>query len=113
LPNGTKSLVPAIRRASRSSSPRPPDSAPEPGVSFQVTSFEDLDAAEGCFDLVISGAAFHWIDPDGTGARSETRGDQQMPATLKLTHKAIGAEVRRGPYASFVVPRLALKLVRD
>jgi hypothetical protein len=78
--------------------------------------------------------------------RSETRGDQQMPATLKLTHKAIGAEVRRGTYdvvvdgervgsvemnhtieipvepgrhtlqvflASFAVPRLALKLVRD
>jgi hypothetical protein len=30
--------------------------------------------------------------------RSETRGDQQMPATLKVTHKAIGAEVRRGAY---------------
>ncbi|HET9112041.1 MAG TPA: hypothetical protein VFN78_14525 [Ktedonobacterales bacterium] len=28
----------------------------------------------------------------------ETRGDQQMSATLKLTHKAIGAEVRRGVY---------------
>jgi Penicillin-Binding Protein C-terminus Family len=25
-------------------------------------------------------------------------GDQQMSATLKLTHKAIGAEVRRGTY---------------
>jgi hypothetical protein len=42
-----------------------------------------------------------------------------MPATLKLTHKAIGVEVRRGTYdavvflASFAVPRLALKLVRD
>jgi hypothetical protein len=34
-----------------------------------------------------------------------------MSATLKLTHKAIGAEVRRGTYD--VVPRLALKLVRD
>ena len=31
-------------------------------------------------------------------ARSETTGDQQMPATLKVTHKAIGAEVRRGTY---------------
>jgi hypothetical protein len=30
--------------------------------------------------------------------RSEKRGDQQMSATLKLTHKATGAEVRRGPY---------------
>jgi ubiquinone/menaquinone biosynthesis C-methylase UbiE len=33
-------------------------------VSFQVTSFEDLEADGGSFDLVISGAAFHWIDPE-------------------------------------------------
>jgi ubiquinone/menaquinone biosynthesis C-methylase UbiE len=33
-------------------------------VSFQVTSFEDLAAADGSFDLVISSAAFHWIDPE-------------------------------------------------
>jgi ubiquinone/menaquinone biosynthesis C-methylase UbiE len=32
-------------------------------VSFQVTSFEDLAAADRSFDLVISSAAFHWIDP--------------------------------------------------
>src|SRR5580693_108092 len=31
-------------------------------------------------------------------AASGTTGDQQMPATLKVTHKAIGAEVRRGAY---------------
>jgi hypothetical protein len=36
--------------------------------------------------------------PSSQKRRSGTRGDQQMPATLKLTHKAIGAEVRRGPY---------------
>jgi hypothetical protein len=30
--------------------------------------------------------------------RSGTRGGQPMSATLKLTHKAIGAEVRRGTY---------------
>jgi hypothetical protein len=29
---------------------------------------------------------------------TKPRGDQQMSATLKLTHKAIGAEVRRGTY---------------
>jgi len=34
------------------------------GVCFQVTSFEDLAAADASFALVISGAAFHWIDPD-------------------------------------------------
>ncbi len=33
------------------------------GVSFRTTSFEDLDAPDGSFDLVISSAAFHWIDP--------------------------------------------------
>jgi ubiquinone/menaquinone biosynthesis C-methylase UbiE len=33
-------------------------------VSFQVTSFEDLDAADASFNLVISSAAFHWIDPE-------------------------------------------------
>ncbi len=30
--------------------------------------------------------------------RSPIRGDQQMSAMLKLTHKSIGAEVRRGTY---------------
>jgi ubiquinone/menaquinone biosynthesis C-methylase UbiE len=35
-----------------------------PEVSFCVTSFEDLSAADATFDLVISGAAFHWIDPE-------------------------------------------------
>jgi hypothetical protein len=30
--------------------------------------------------------------------RSATRGDQRMSATLKLTHNAIGAEVRRAAY---------------
>jgi ubiquinone/menaquinone biosynthesis C-methylase UbiE len=34
------------------------------GVSFQVTSFEDLGAADASFNLVISSAAFHWIDPE-------------------------------------------------
>lgn len=33
-------------------------------VSFQVTSFEDLAAPDESFDLIISSAAFHWIDPE-------------------------------------------------
>ena len=37
---------------------------PDAEVSFQVTSFEDLVAADRSFDLVISSAAFHWIDPE-------------------------------------------------
>jgi hypothetical protein len=34
--------------------------------------------------------------------RSEWRGDEQVPATLRLTHKAIGAEVRRAAYGVVV-----------
>jgi ubiquinone/menaquinone biosynthesis C-methylase UbiE len=33
-------------------------------VSFHATSFEELAAADASFDLVISSAAFHWIDPE-------------------------------------------------
>jgi ubiquinone/menaquinone biosynthesis C-methylase UbiE len=34
------------------------------GVSFHVTSFEAMAAADASFGLVISSAAFHWIDPE-------------------------------------------------
>ncbi len=40
------------------------------GISFQVTSFEDLAAADASFDLVISGAAFHWVDPEVAFSKS-------------------------------------------
>ena len=33
-------------------------------ASFEVTSFEELTAADASFDLVNSSAAFHWIDPE-------------------------------------------------
>jgi hypothetical protein len=33
-------------------------------VCFKATSFEDFAAPEGSFDLIISGTAFHWIDPE-------------------------------------------------
>ena len=33
-------------------------------VSFHVAPFEDLAMADASFDLVISSAAFHWIDPE-------------------------------------------------
>ena len=39
-------------------------------VSFQVSSFEDLAAADASFDLVISGASFHWVDPEVRFAKS-------------------------------------------
>jgi ubiquinone/menaquinone biosynthesis C-methylase UbiE len=47
------SMVAAARR-------RLSDSA----VSFEVASFEDFAAADSSFDLVVSGTAFHWVDPD-------------------------------------------------
>jgi len=33
-------------------------------VSFQVASFEDFAAPEASFDLIVSGTAFHWVDPE-------------------------------------------------
>jgi 2-polyprenyl-3-methyl-5-hydroxy-6-metoxy-1,4-benzoquinol methylase len=36
----------------------------DPAVSFQVSSFEDLEADDASFDLIISAAAFHWVDPE-------------------------------------------------
>lgn len=33
-------------------------------VSFQVASFEDFAAADACFDLIVSGTAFHRVDPE-------------------------------------------------
>jgi len=35
-----------------------------PALSFQVSSFEDFAAADASFDLIVSGTAFHWIDPE-------------------------------------------------
>jgi ubiquinone/menaquinone biosynthesis C-methylase UbiE len=32
-------------------------------ATFLVTSFEDLDAPAGSFDLIVCATAFHWIDP--------------------------------------------------
>ena len=34
------------------------------GVSFRVTSFEALAAPAGSFGLIVSGTAFHWLDPE-------------------------------------------------
>ena len=39
-------------------------------VSFQVTSFEDLAAADASFDLIISAAAFHWLNPEVAFSKS-------------------------------------------
>jgi ubiquinone/menaquinone biosynthesis C-methylase UbiE len=36
----------------------------EGGVAFLAVPFEELDAADASFGLVISGAAFHWVDPE-------------------------------------------------
>jgi ubiquinone/menaquinone biosynthesis C-methylase UbiE len=33
-------------------------------VRFKVVSFEELDAPEASFDLIISATAFHWVDPE-------------------------------------------------
>jgi ubiquinone/menaquinone biosynthesis C-methylase UbiE len=37
---------------------------PRGSVAFQAVAFEDLDAAPGSFDLIVSATAFHWVDPE-------------------------------------------------
>jgi ubiquinone/menaquinone biosynthesis C-methylase UbiE len=32
-------------------------------LSFRVSSFEDFAAGDASFDLIVSGNAFHWVDP--------------------------------------------------
>jgi ubiquinone/menaquinone biosynthesis C-methylase UbiE len=34
------------------------------GISFQCASFEQFAAAEASYDLIVSGMAFHWVDPE-------------------------------------------------
>ncbi len=84
-------------------------------VSFQVTSFEDLTAVDASFDLVISSAAFHWIDPEVAFSKparllrpggwlallgTEERYDDPLGATLDVlwaTHGATGGAWERCP----------------
>lgn len=40
------------------------------GVEFHATPFEDFEAANGSFDLIVSAGAFHWIDPDVAWTKS-------------------------------------------
>jgi ubiquinone/menaquinone biosynthesis C-methylase UbiE len=67
----------------------------ETAVSFQATSFEDLDAADASFDLVISSAAFHWIDPEvafGKSARLLRPGGWlTLLGTEERYHHPVGA----------------------
>jgi ubiquinone/menaquinone biosynthesis C-methylase UbiE len=49
---GTSMIVAARRRLEGS------------GVWFQVASFEEFAAAEASYDLIVSGTAFHWVDPE-------------------------------------------------
>ena len=41
-------------------------------VRFEVTTFEDFDARGGSRRLIVSAAAFHWVDPDVWWTKSHT-----------------------------------------
>jgi ubiquinone/menaquinone biosynthesis C-methylase UbiE len=34
------------------------------GVRLEVASFEEFGGADAAFDLIVSGTAFHWVDPE-------------------------------------------------
>ncbi|MDT5360294.1 MAG: hypothetical protein QOC69_2056 [Mycobacterium sp.] len=44
--------------------PRMAELANEKGIRTQVAKFEEWDAAEQTFDLVLFAQSFHWVDPD-------------------------------------------------
>jgi SAM-dependent methyltransferase len=50
--------------------PAEPGPVPVETVSFEAVSFEDFAAPAASADLIISGAAFHWIDPEVRFAKS-------------------------------------------
>jgi ubiquinone/menaquinone biosynthesis C-methylase UbiE len=54
-------IGPSLMAAARE---RLAESGDSTGVSFQVAAFEDFEAPDASFDLIVSGAAFHWIDPE-------------------------------------------------
>jgi ubiquinone/menaquinone biosynthesis C-methylase UbiE len=39
-------------------------------VEFRMTTFEDFEAPEAAFDLIVSATAFHWVDPGIAWAKS-------------------------------------------
>lgn len=41
-----------------------------PPVRFEVVSFEEFEAPDASFDLIISATAFHWVDPEVKFAKS-------------------------------------------
>jgi SAM-dependent methyltransferase len=44
--------------------PRMAELANEKGIRTQITKFEEWDAADRTFDLILFAQSFHWIDPD-------------------------------------------------
>jgi len=46
------------------------DVAREHGIDVEIGRFETWDAAGRTFDLIVSGQAWHWIDPDRGAARA-------------------------------------------
>jgi hypothetical protein len=66
-------------------------------VDLSVKEFGVLEA------LLRASLAFLSAESEHLEKRQrKTRGDRQMSATLKLTHKTIGVEVRRGMYNAIV-----------
>jgi SAM-dependent methyltransferase len=65
-----------------------------PKVKFEVSSFENWDATQSTFDLVISATAFHWIPPEV--------GYPKVAYVLKDTgYSALFWNYHPGPYGGF------------
>ncbi len=69
-----------------------------PPVRFQVVSFEELDAPDASFDLIISATAFHWVDPEVKFAKStrllKAGGWLALLSTEERYDDPLGSELR-------------------
>lgn len=68
-------------------------------VELACTSFEDLDAEDGSFDLIVAADAYHWLDP-GVRARKSARllgprGWLAVVSTEQRYDEPLGSALRR------------------
>jgi hypothetical protein len=71
--------------------------AREHGIAVEPASFEAWDAAGRGFDLITSGQAWHWVDPD-IGAESVVRGGgglSRPPGSSALERAGFAAVIHR------------------
>jgi ubiquinone/menaquinone biosynthesis C-methylase UbiE len=94
---------------------------PEDQVALHVSSFEDYQAPDGTFDLVVAATGFHWIDPEVALAKAArllvTGGWFAVLSTHEQYDEPLGAAlldvwIRRSDDRAWLEPRRSRSLRR-